>query len=237
MKKEFIEKIQSRGYWRINFQPLVDEEKIKSLGDCSSIVEKHNVQLRGWNYPHFPRRKGDDAGLEPMNNYYQGWIDWNNHKEFWRMYQSGQYLHYLALREDWAEFSGWGITENQPYKAGEKLSIVGTIYQITEIFEFLSRLATEGIYDEGIQLSLSLKNTENRKLHLDDPMRGPLWEDYKTTIKDIDFTEKYTKEDLITKPHEIAIEVIIYFFDRFGWHKPPIDTFKKDQDNLLNRRF
>lgn len=237
MKKEFIEKIQSRGYWRVNFQPLVDEVKIKSLSDCSSIVEKNSVSLRGWNYPHFPRRKGDDTGLEPMSNYYQGWIDWNNYKEFWRMYQSGQYLHYFGLREDWAEFSDWGIVENQTNKSGEKLSIVGTIYEMTEIFEFLSRLTREGIYDEGVRVSISLKNTEDRKLSLEDPMRGPLWEEYKTTMKDIDFTEKYTKEALVTKPQDLAMEAIVYFFERFGWHNPPIDTLKKDQDNLLNRRF
>jgi hypothetical protein len=238
MKKESFEKLQSRGYWRINFQPLVDEMKLKSLGDCRDIIEKNNVSLRGWNYPHFPRRVGDDAGLEPANNHYEGWIDWCNHKEFWRMYQSGQYLHYLALREDWAELNGWGIVPNQNVtKPREKLSIVGTIYEITEIFQFLSNLAQEGIYDEGVRVFISLHNTQDRKLFMEDPMRGPLWDDYKTNLEKIEFTNQYTKGALITKSQELAQEVILYFFDRFGWHKPPVEAIKQDQDNLLNRKF
>ena len=72
-----------RGYWRINFEPLVYEKKLDNLGVCKEVVEKNMVSLRGWNYPHFPHRVGNDAGLEPGSNYYEGWISWFNHREFW----------------------------------------------------------------------------------------------------------------------------------------------------------
>lgn len=236
MKKDLIQKIQSKGYWRINFQPLIVTTKLKTLGDCCKIVEDNHVQLRGWDYPHFPRRRDDNSNVESGTNYYAGYIEWNNYIEFWRMYQSGQFLHYTALREDWADRDGWGIVKNSNIEAGKFLSIVGTIYEITEIFEFLSRLARENLYDEGVKVSISLHNTEDRILRMEDPMRF-LFDEYKTSIKDIRFEKIYSKEDLITKPHDLSMEAILYFFDRFNWHQPPIEVLKKDQNNLLNKNF
>jgi hypothetical protein len=46
MKEGLIDKIKSNGYWRINFQPLVDSIKLKSIDDCAQIVEK-NSEDRG----------------------------------------------------------------------------------------------------------------------------------------------------------------------------------------------
>ena len=37
--------IKSRGYWRINFRPLVIEDKFK-LPQCKDVVEKNSVNFR-----------------------------------------------------------------------------------------------------------------------------------------------------------------------------------------------
>jgi len=85
---------------------------------------------------------------------------------------------------------------------------------------------------------ISLNNTEGRKLWNDDPMRFDFFMDYKTEAKEINFTKQYPKEELITKPKDLALEVIIHMYERFGWEeKASADIIKKDQDNLLNRRF
>ncbi len=236
MKPELIEKIKSRGYWRINFQPLVHVQKLK-LGECRDIVEKYNVELRGWNYPHFPRRIGDDTGLDPCENFYEGWVDWRNHTEFWRMYESGQFLHYLALREDWMESDDWVNVHQLRISPKTVIGIIGSIiWQLTEIYEFLSRLTTTGIYDDGVRVFISLNNTKGRKLWIDDTIRIGFSTDYKTGAEKIEFTKKYTKEDVITTPKELAFEVIIYICDRFGWNRASVEVIKKDQDDLLNRR-
>ena len=236
MKKDLMKTIQSRGYWRINFQPVVIATKLASLGDCINVVEKSRVQLSGWDYPHFPRRRDADSNVESGNNYYAGWIEWNNHIEFWRMYQSGQFLHYIAFTEDGGDSDGWGIIENSNTEPKKYFSIVGAIYKITEIFEFASRLVRENLYDEGVKISISLHNTENRILRMENSSRS-LFDEYKTAINEMSFSNSYNKEDLITKPQDLALKAIVYFFDRFNWHNPPIEVFKKDQDTLLNRRW
>lgn len=237
MKTDLLQKIKSRGYWRINFQPVVDRQKIDSLGSCKDIVEKNTVELRGWDYPHFPRRSGDDTGLEPAERHYIGWIDWNKHKEFWHIYQSGQFLHYVALREDWLEEDDWHHNLAEKIKPGSSLGIIGSVvYQMTEIYEFLSRLGNTGVYDEGVRVSITLNNTQNRELWIEDNMRAPFFSPYKTGAEKIEFKKDYSKEQIITTPKELALEVILYIFDHFGWHNPPIETLKKDQDNFIARR-
>lgn len=236
MKQELIDKIKSRGYWRISFQPLVLAQKLK-LRECAYIVEKNSVALRGWNYPHFPGRLGDDAGLEPGESFYEGWVDWWNCTEFWRMYESGQFIHYLALGEDWPENDGWRDDRRPALKPLTVIEITqGIVYQLTEIYQFLLRLGTSGVYDEGVRSSISLINTKGRKLWINDPMRGRFMQEYKTGADKIEYTKEYTKEDLLAKPQELAFDAIIYICDRFGWHNPSADVIRKDQDNLLNRR-
>lgn len=237
MKHQILDRIKSRGYWRINFEPLVYETKLKTLLECRDIIEKNSVELRGWDYPHFSRRQGDDVSLEPGDNYYEGWINWLNYIELWRMYQSGQFIHYFALREDWAELNERSTAEYRKIIPGEILNVIGEVtYELTEIFEFLSRLTQKGIYNEGVRVSISLNNTKGRKLVVLDPRRGPLFDDYKTNLETIEFVEKYTKDEIITNPRELALEVMKYIFERFGWHSPPLETIRKDQDNLLNRK-
>lgn len=76
MKAGLLDKIKSRGYWRINFQPLVAVRKLESIAACKDMVERNTVELRGWDYPHFSKRVDADSGVETGNDYYQGWIDW-----------------------------------------------------------------------------------------------------------------------------------------------------------------
>lgn len=235
MMDDFVKKIKSKGYWRINFQPLVTKQKLSGMTECKAIIERVTVQLRGWDYPHFPRRQGDDTGLEPCGEYYQGWIDWENHKEFWRIYKSGQFLHYLALREDWFDEMSWKPDLAETIKPMGVLGITGSVtYQITEVYEFLSRLVRENIYDEGVQVSISLHNTKGRKLWVEDPFRVALFGDYKTGTNDLFFKETYTKEQILTDPKDLAFAIIMQILDAFGWNNIPVETIKKDQENLLS---
>jgi hypothetical protein len=238
MKEDLINKIKSHGYWRINFQPVVAIQKLKALADCRNIVEKNSVSLRGWNYPHFPQRQSNDTGIETGNNFYQGWTDWECYKEFWRMYQSGQFLHYLALREDWWQSERGILCNRKDITPGTILGVIMTTYQITEIYEFLSRLARNGIYDEGVIVNISLNNTLNRKLWIDDPRRMEFSYDRVVGTDRIELPiKRYRRDEIIVQSKTLAFEAIIYIFERFSWDNPPIDAIKKDQEALLTKNF
>lgn len=232
MSKSLVEKIKSRGYWRINFRPnRFEAENLSPLSKCAEIVEKSVVSLRGWSYPHFPRVEGTKAG----NNYEEGSVDSGEHKELWRMYQSGQFIHYLALKEDWVEESL--LYDERMMKIKDALEVTNCVYLLTEIFEFLSRLAKEGLYKDGVNAKIILYNTEGRELKILATNRAPLLGTYRAEIPAIEFSKKYPEKQIVEQSNELALETTVYFFYRFNWKNPPLTVLKNDQQNLLERRF
>lgn len=238
--EEVIKTIKSKGYWRISFEPLEYIEQAIQLSKCKELVEKNSLHLRGWDYPHVSHRQGDDSKLEVGANYWQSWLDWKgeNHKEFWRMYQSTQFIHYLALREDWLDgYRQRNIMSDDSYvREGEGLGVVATTYQITEIFEFLTRLMTDGLYESGVKVSIALHNTRNRSLLVDSSHRIGFSYLRQTSADIIPFEGTYSKEEIMEKAKDKAFDAIVYFFERFGWESPNIEVIKSDQDNFLSGR-
>jgi len=234
MNEKLIEKIKERGYWRVNFQPLIATIKMDTLQKCKDVVERNSVQLRGWDYPHIPRRNDENSGMAPAGNYYEGWENWANHKEFWRIYKSGQFLYYRGLREDWLEEDDWRPKVAEKIKPGSSLGVVGSvIYEITETFSFLSRLATAGLYDEGVNVKISLNKTKDRELWIEDPMRASFMYPRKTSALNLSFEEAYTKDEIINNSKGLANKLILQIFDSFGFNPPP-EQIEKDQDVLLS---
>jgi len=234
MREELLKTIKSRGYWSINFIPMRDQEL--KLPTCKEIIEKSSVEFRGWDYPHFPRRRDEDTDLVPGNNHYEGWIDWGAHKEIWRMYQSGQFVHYLALNEDWWGEDSWYGEKLKKIKPKTILSIISATYLLTEIFEFLARLGRNEIYKEGVKINIKLCNTRGRKLEILDFDRGPLFREYKTGIENVEFLKTYSGEEILGNSRNLALDAIIHFFHRFNWDNPPTEVIKSDQEKLINKR-
>lgn len=229
MRDEFINTIKSRGYWRINFRPLGPPQN-RSMTELKSLVRDNNVQLRGWYYPFFRDGSDDHYGLENHNDYLGCWIDWNEQKEFWRLYRSGQFLHYDAASEDW-----WGTRDVMGIhvEPGKYLNFVGSLtYFITEIMEFLVRLHKAGLYPDGVKLSIELHNTRDRELASFEAMRHLSFP--KVTHEDIiRFQKEYSPDDFMQLPADLAIEPIVHFFEMFNFGDVSVEqVIKKDQDTL-----
>jgi hypothetical protein len=233
MKAGQLDRIRSRGYWRINFQPLLLLEEKLSLGECRDAVERNAVKVRGWQYPYVPVKNDDQQGSLPSGEFLEAWIDWWNHIEYWRLYRSHQFLHYLALREDWFAESDWEKDKAKVITPGQALGTARTIWQITEIFEFLSRLGRGGFYPSGAIISLSLENTEGRQLWVDDPQRMPFLDEKKTGAARIEIKREMSSTDFSTEGAEIARSVLTELFDHFGWRNPSVENIRAQQEQLL----
>lgn len=238
MKEELIDIIKSKGYWRINFQP-VSKPKEFTLAECNALIEKNSVKLRGWYYPFYGYGDADNHGFENHNNFRQGWIDSTEFKEFWRMYKSSQFLHYVAVTEDWwtpqnraERFSQ--VAEEQPKSF---LNFVGSLnYFVTEVYEFLSRLYNSGLYEEGVIVSISLHNTKGRRLSNFDFSRH-LSRAYITQEDTIEFKKTYTPEDLAKSPKDLAIDPIVHIYEQFNFNDISVQqVIKVDQDTLYGYR-
>jgi len=234
MKTGLLDRIRSRGYWRINFQPRLLLEENSSLAECRAAVEKNALKLRGWQYPYIPVKNDEHQGSLPSGEFFEAWIDWWNHIEYWRSYRSHQFLHYVALREDWFEESDWEKDRAKLIAPGQALGTTRTIWQITEIFEFLSRLGRSNFFPSGAIVSLSLENTEGRQLWVDDPQRMPFLDEKKTGATRIAIKREVATEDFLTEATEIARSVLIEIFDHFGWQNPSVQNIRAQQEQLLS---
>lgn len=231
MSKALVEAIKSRGHWKVIFRPLrFEATRIPSLPKCEELVEKSSVSLRGWDYPHITRRDGATFA----NNYVEGATNWGAAKELWRLYQSGQFIHLGSLKEDWMKEDTWFA--NRQEEPGAVLDVVNTVYTLTELFEFLSRLTRFGIYKEGVEVSVGLHNTEGRRLEIFDPRRARLFGEYRCKIPDIVFGRTLTEAVAIEKSKDTALDATLHFFYSFQWKNPPVDLIENDQQRLLEKK-
>ncbi len=238
MRDELIETIKSRGYWRINFQPTGQPQSL-TLRECEDLIAKNHVRLRGWYYPFYGHGSANNHGIENHNTFCQGWIDSGEFKEFWRMYKSGQFLHYTVVHEDWMNADTEGVRfHDLNIEPGKYLNFIGSLtYFITEIMEFLSRLHRSGMYREGVTFNLSLHNTRGRELtsfeafrHLSFPKA--------TQAETIEFKKTYTPKELDEAARDLAIEPILHFFELFNFADVSVDqVIKKDQEGLYGGKF
>lgn len=231
-------------YWRVNFRPeLYKEELIPSLGKCYELIEKTKLSLRGWDYPHLGRReteRGQGA------TWVASWSDFRGHNEYWRIYQSGQFLHLFSVREaaepEWRKklesdmrshlFHADSIEWN---KIPGFLSIINFIYQVTEIYEFAARLCEAQLYTGNINIKIELKGIKGFVLAA--PWERS-WHSYYAATEDVlSFSKVYESDLLIASSRDESLKSIIWFFERFGWLSPSSDVIRNDQEKLIKGRF
>ena len=96
---ELLEKIRSRSYWKVIIRPATFvENRVPHRSALLPILEKNSVELKGWSFPHIDSFLKLDEGSDWIG---QG-ISWDSIVELWRFYQSGQFVHYFGMPEDWS---------------------------------------------------------------------------------------------------------------------------------------
>jgi len=204
---EILEKIQSRGYWRVRILPASSEERIATLGDLETAVSSCGVDLRGWDFPHFDRHAG--ATIR-HTNYIQQDIDWRGIVEFWRAYKSGQFIAFSALRAEWDDKA----TEAQG-NGGKWLSVEDSIFRFSEILAFTSKWATKLALDGEVVVSNELTGLGGRQLMLE-PRRMGFRREMAST-QDVWTHEQVCEVTaLLTESRELAIAPSIALLEIFG---------------------
>src|SRR5262249_6008882 len=84
-------------FWTVTFRPEIYlPDRIPSLTECFKLVEKARVQLRGWDFPHLSNRETDRGH---GSTWIGSWAAFMGSIEYWRLFQSGQFIHYSAVGE------------------------------------------------------------------------------------------------------------------------------------------
>lgn len=238
MNERLWDEIKSRGYWRMNFRP-VDPAALNSLtlDQCLRVTQEAEVQLRGWYYPHVPRRVDADSGIRRMDRYVESWTDWMGHRDLWRMYESSQFLHYRALKEDWRQLDTF-MPDSAPTSGREPielpvLGVVNNLWLLVEVFEFLARLHQRGLYGPGADVSLQLHRgtvDDERTLWIEDQRRMPFSYPRTNGAAVLTYKRTFAPAEVVERKQRAA-EAARFFFDKFGW-TPSDDQLAKEIDDL-----
>ena len=221
-----LAKIRTRGYWRVVVRPAAFErEHISEFSELLPIVQKNSVQLRGWDYPHIdlnhpPERGSDWVGQE---------FEWDHEIEVWRLYQSGQFIHFFPLAGEWRDQSSFWPAE-PGWSWGKHLYYVNTIYSFLEIFEFAARLAQSPAGSATMHVEIGLHDLKGRRL-IGEDIRVMLHGAYHTEMSEWKHPWTGSQTDLISRPRELAAEAARELFLRFGLNVS-LDTLSRIQETI-----
>lgn len=232
--------VQDHPHWRVNLRPAIyTPELIPSLAGCYATIEKTRLRLGGWEFPYLsPHRNQRQQGT----NWIASWIDFAGHMEYWRFYQSGQFLHLSAVRE--CIDSRWGkelkdamrrnlshLTTFDWSKVNGYVDIQNLNCTISEIFEFAARLSQHGIYEGTVTIEVELRKSRGLLLAAGP---GRLWNiDCIAKEENLGRAWEVGSDDLVASGAGHALEATRWFLERFGWIPPNMDPLKKDQERFL----
>lgn len=227
---ELLEKIRSRGYWRVVIRPgSFIEQRVKNISDLYPILQKISVELRGWDFPH----------LDPHIPFHidKEWIEQssevNQYLEMWRYYQSGQFAGFLGMEEDWLDEFVWPLPRD--WRPGSYLGVENAIFQFTEILEFAARLSLTQAGDESMHLEIDLQGLKGRGLKLETRRKGSSYlRDKQAELDKLPYSVDLSKTELITASKELALKPATELFRRFGWD-PGLEVLRDIQAELFHR--
>ena len=240
--QDIVEKIKEKGYWSVIIRPTeYVESRISDKDECEKIIVDSKIVFRGWDYPHIDRdgifRSGPDS-IASVTDWSEG-----GYLEYWQFYTSGQFTHFFSMREDyhidedkkkWIRKSFHFSTLDNSYV--RFLSLLSTLYSITEIFFFAANLTKRAQLNGEIEIIIELGKTNGRTLFF----WGEGFRDLPTA-----YTCKYEpilKEvivdsaDLLSDPATLALDLTIDIFKEFNWKDPNRAVFLQDQQKFLKGR-
>lgn len=220
---EILNEIRKTGYWRITIRPnYYLENRIDTLTNCRKAIMENQLSLRGWNFPHF-------RDIENGNNFIQATENLGGYKELLRLYKSGNFIYFKAMKEDYLD------KQHLSNLDGKGLAIINTLYLFTEIFEFASRLSQMDILGDEITVSIECFGIKDRELFFYEQARH-LFNNYVSTLEDsAECKVSVGIEELIAESDDLAIKTLLQLFENFNWDASGSKgIFKEEQQKFLS---
>ena len=231
-----LERVLEQPHWRVNFRPdEYDPELIPNPTECFRLVEQTSVRFRGWPYPYLSYQP-DERRVRA--NGVESWVKNQYATEYWRLYQSGQFLHLFTFEENTSHYQS---QQRAARRLGDGSVVRGFVYfpsflyTVTEIFEFATRLCLKELYRGSLGITIELKDIERFRLWSPDPARhGP----YEWVSHESELSKSWSLPgaELIANSADHALDAAIWFFERFGWENPNKDALRRDQREMLSWR-
>jgi len=234
---ELVKEIKSQAHWRIEIHSTEYQAKrLPTRPGMEDLLSKATVSLRGWPYPYYGIRAED---LAYNGKWLEGKINWERYMEYWRLYESGQWIHYTNVRTA-------GIPREEIFRQRSPLppqhagyiSVRGEIlFTLTEILHFAIGLGQGGVLEPEAFLSIELHNTKDYML----------FESFDRFFRDgyvnpsdapITFEHKLPPSELPALADKMALDMAIKVYSIYNWipANAAIRNLVEDQKKLIERR-
>lgn len=226
-----LTQIKSKGYWQLIFEPSQNQE-IELLKNWETLVKKSQVVL-GWYHPALPFSNTDKQYYLHGSNYWGAFTDFGHRKQMFFAFNSGQFVSYNALSEDWYADSPFFENLASIYPPGLFVSkFDSVIHFVTGYFVFLSRLIAAGMYKEGLTVRLKLYNIKDRHLMMSTGGALPFTEPKQIHSEKIELECNYSAVDIMENYIQIANRIILSVLDRFGYSPDPASVLAQQEGYL-----
>jgi len=233
--EELLQEIKSLGYWRIEIHSTdYKDKRLPRRAAMHDILNQATVSLRGWPYPY---SRAEETTYN--TKWLEGQVNWDYYREYWRLYESGQWLHYLGLPG--ARITRERLFQGQsplpPQHAGYLHVRGDVLFTLTEVLRFAVGLAQGGILDPAAFISVQLHNTKDYML-VESFERFFPHEYVNQSDKPIEQQHKLPVNELSAVADQTALQMSIRVFEVFGWipSEAAIRTLTEDQKKLIERR-
>ena len=199
-----------------------------ALDELEDIMRDCRVRRREIPYPYVPSGR-----LQRLENGIEASRMGGLRADAWRFYRSGQFSEYLGLYE-----ARWPA--DQPPSNGSRaplrerfLEPALTLYQISEVFLFASRLART--IPDIWKVEIMLCDMQDRMLDIRVPERFGLYADYKCGVPNISLSVELDSWSLQVRYADLAVEKTLDVMDHFGWREKRLETSLREEQDRLYR--
>ena len=127
------------------------------------------------------------------------------HTERWVLFQSGQFVHNMAL--------------DRVPEPGKRMHVLEILDVITALFEFTARMADRKIFTNHVGIAVELLGVAGRQLAWREELDLDGWSQEDT----ISIDTICTAEELQAGRRALALDVAMSVYAQFGWNDPPKD--------------
>ena len=226
--EELVLRIREQAHWRTRIEPPTAGRRFGSGLAARDAARAATVRIRGWDFPHL-QENSDFGGSSPVPG---GWESWFllQPLEAWRIMESGQFIHYVTLRDD-AHAGSWPLGDTP--EPSRTMALDGIVLQIAEIMEFASRLAGLSDYRPSMRLTIALNGVRGRRLAAASVRTPP---DACAARRDsIRFERTLDAATLAVRRRDHGLDALASVLADFGY-EPPGDVLAALQARALERR-